>query len=80
MSAKAKLNSAEILISNALFDLNISHNEFVSVSNVLKPYDNNHMIILIVNKSFSCCKRSIRLAPVEYSSENIQNIRNIHKF
>ena len=38
--AKSKLNSAEVLISEALIDLNISHIEFVLIHNVLKEYGN----------------------------------------
>ena len=36
---KPKLNSIEVLISRALIDLNISHDEFVLIYNVLKEYD-----------------------------------------
>ena len=38
--AKSKLNSIEVLISKALTDSNISHDEFVLINNVLKEYDN----------------------------------------
>ena len=34
--AKSKLNSIEVLISKALIDSNISHDEFVLMNNVLK--------------------------------------------
>ena len=37
--AKTKLKSTEILISRVLIDSYISHDEFVSVNNVLKEYD-----------------------------------------
>ena len=37
--AKSELNSIEVLIYKALVDSNISHNEFISVNNVLKEYD-----------------------------------------
>ena len=37
--AKNKLNIIEVLISKALIDSNISHDEFASVNNVLKEYD-----------------------------------------
>ena len=37
--AKNKFNTTEVLISKALADSNISHDEFVSVNNVLKEYD-----------------------------------------
>ena len=37
--AKSKLNSIEVLISNALIDSNLSHDEFVLINNVLKEYD-----------------------------------------
>ena len=35
---KAKLNSIEVLISKALIDSNISHDEFVLIDNVLKEF------------------------------------------
>ena len=37
--AKAKLNSVEILMSKALIDTNITHDELVSINNVSKEYD-----------------------------------------
>ena len=37
--AKFKLNSVEVLISKALIDSNISHNEFVLINNVTKEFD-----------------------------------------
>ena len=36
--AKSKLNRIEILISKALIDSNISHNEFVLINNMLKEF------------------------------------------
>ena len=38
--AKSKLNSIEILISKALTDSNITHDELILMNNVLKEYDN----------------------------------------
>ena len=37
--AKFKLHSIEVLISKALINSNISHDEFVSINNELKKYD-----------------------------------------
>ena len=37
--AKSKLNNADILISNALIDSNITHNAFVLIHNVPKEFD-----------------------------------------
>ena len=37
--AKSKLNSIEILISNALIDSNIIYDEFVLINNMLNKYD-----------------------------------------
>ena len=37
--AKSKLNSAEVLISKDLINLNISHDEFVLIKNVLEDYN-----------------------------------------
>ena len=36
--AKSKLNSIEVLVSVALIDSNISHDEFVLINNVLKEF------------------------------------------
>ena len=36
---KSKLNSVEVLISKALIDSNISHDEFVLINNVRKEHD-----------------------------------------
>ena len=42
MLAKNKLNSIAIKFSKALkFNLNMNYNEFISVNNVLKEYDDN---------------------------------------
>ena len=38
--AKSKLNRTEVLISKALIDSNISHDEIVLMNNVLKEYHN----------------------------------------
>ena len=38
MLAKSRLNSVKVLISKALIDLNISHDEFVLINNVLKLF------------------------------------------
>ena len=37
--AKSKLNSIEVLISKALIDSVLSHDEFVSINDVLKEYN-----------------------------------------
>ena len=39
MLAKSKLNSIEVLISKALIDLVVSHDEFVLINNVRKEYN-----------------------------------------
>ena len=36
--AKSKLNSVEVLISKALIDSNISHDEFILINNMLKEF------------------------------------------
>ena len=36
---KHALNSITVLVSNALIDLSISHNEFLLINNVLKKYN-----------------------------------------
>ena len=37
--AKSKLSRTEVLISNSLIDSNVSHDELVSINNVLKEYE-----------------------------------------
>ena len=37
--AKSKLNSIEVLVSKALIDSNIRHDEFVLINNALKKYE-----------------------------------------
>ena len=39
MSVKTKLSAIEVLISGALVDSYISHNEFALVNNVLREYN-----------------------------------------
>ena len=39
MLARSKLNSIEVLISKALVDSNISHDELVLINSVLKKFD-----------------------------------------
>ena len=39
MLAKTKLSTAEVLFSKDLIDLDIRHDELMSVNNVLKEYD-----------------------------------------
>ena len=38
MLAKSKLNSIDVLLSKALIDSNISHDEFVLMNNALKEF------------------------------------------
>ena len=38
--AKSKSNRIQVLLSKALIDSNISHDEFILINNVLKEYDN----------------------------------------
>ena len=35
---KSKLNTTEVLVSKALIDTNISHDEFILINNVLKKF------------------------------------------
>ena len=39
MLPKSKWNSIEVSISKALIDLNVNHDEFILINNVLKEYD-----------------------------------------
>ena len=48
--AKTKLNSVDVLISEASIKSYISHDEFISVNNVLKEYDDMREEIKNSNK------------------------------
>ena len=63
MLAKSELNSIQVLISKALIDLNISHDEFFLIDNVLKEfYDTTEQIkILIKNKSLNYIQNNVVL-------------------
>ena len=68
--AKSKLNSIKVLISKALIDSNISHDEFVFINNVLKEFydmkDDFYVLlafllitsVLLMAASIYCYKRS----------------------
>ena len=50
MLAKTRLNSIEVLIYKALIDSGVSHDEFLSVNNMIKEYDDmKKSKILIIN-------------------------------
>ena len=55
--ANSKLNSIEVLISKALIDSNISHDEFVLINNVLKEFYDMKEQIKNSNKLYikQCC-------------------------
>ena len=65
MLAKSKLNSIEVLISMALIDSVISHDEFVLTNNVLKEYKKNEKRnkkfknLAHVAKVFDCTRQFI---------------------
>ena len=48
--AKTRFNTVEVLISKDLIDSNISHDEFISVHNVFKEYDDMKEETKICNK------------------------------
>ena len=50
MLAKSKLNNTEILISKALIDSDISHDEFILINNALKEFYDLKEEILNSNK------------------------------
>ena len=57
LSAKSKLNRIQVLISKALTDSNISHDEFVLINHILKKYyklkvEIRYLKTWIVNKIF----------------------------
>ena len=66
MLVKPKLNRTEVLISKALIDSNISHDEFVLKNNVLKEYNDmkKNLKILIINKYVWCNKGNINIRKI----------------
>ena len=53
MLAKSKLKSIEVLISKALIDSVISHDEFILINNVLKEYNDIKEDLIKFIKDFS---------------------------
>ena len=49
--AKSKLNSIEVLISKAIIDSNITHDEFVLINNVLKEFCKNLKVVKTKRKN-----------------------------
>ena len=73
MPAKSKLDRIEFLISKALIDLNISHNEFVLIHNAPKEFDD-------IKKETKNSNDEQKFKPyikqchlIVWSAENIQN-------
>ena len=50
MLVKRKLNNIEVLLSKDLINSYISHDEFISVKNVLKEYDDIKKAVKILTK------------------------------
>ena len=73
---KDKLNTIEVLISKALIDSYISHNEFVSVNNVLREYNEIKNSMQYVKTMEIYCFSSKKYTSNENSSatETKQNI------
>ena len=58
---KSKLSSIEVLISKALIDSNISHDEFILINNVIKEFYDIKEEILITNKSLDYIYNNVTL-------------------
>ena len=75
--AKSKLNSIEVLISKALVDSVISHDEFVLRNNVLKEYEKNErrsqkLVIKFVEYFSLFIKQCYRIV---WNVEKIQKVK-----
>ena len=58
MLAKSKLNSIETLISQALIDMDISHEEFVTILNEKDKYENMKDNVRSENKKYKIMRLS----------------------
>ena len=58
MLAKSKLNSIETLISQALIDMDISHEEFVTILNEKDKYENLKDNVRSENKKYKIMRLS----------------------
>ena len=61
MLAKSKLNSVETLVSQALFDMEISHEEFITILKEKGKYEKMKENLRNVNKKLEEKTESIRL-------------------
>ena len=83
MLAKSKLSSLEVLISKALIDLNISHDEFISINNMLKVNTENKNPkfvkiktgkIMVTSNCAVCCSKKKRFVKAQEASRLLSNL------
>ena len=70
--AKSKLNSTEILLSQELIDLDISHDEFIRIFNEKDKYENIKENLRTENKEYKITRlSSIKSKTKKIKSKNI---------
>ena len=73
LSAKSKLNSAEVLIPKALIDSNISYYEFVLINNVLKEYHD------MKEQTKKFCKKELQKKKKKKKNQKEFRLENVMK-
>ena len=73
--AKSKSNSIEVLVSKALIDSNISHDEFVLINKVLKEFYDNKEKIKNFNNKWNFKLYIKQCYQIVWSVEKIQKVK-----
>ena len=83
--AKSKLNSIEVLISKALINSNISHDQFVLINNLLEDFYDMKTIydkkeeILTINKNLNYIEKQCYLIVWSEESKNAIVVKTINR-
>ena len=79
MLAKSKLNSIETLISQALIDLDISHEEFIRILKEKDKYERMKENLISENEEYKILKLSSIKSKIKKNSEIFLNILYVIK-
>ena len=79
MLAKSKLNSIETLISQALIDMDISHEEFVTILKQKDKYEKMKENIRSENEEYKIMKLSSIISKIKKNSDILLNILYVIK-
>ena len=81
MSAKSKLNSIETLVSQAQIDIEISHEEFITISKRKYKYEKmKENVRNVSERSFAEKQENMRLNSVNSKTYKPNCVKNTYRF